>query len=168
MHWFVLVRNSKPLERRSGGSWWPIHWCWTSMASDCWIRVGMLLGRRTGRSVSDTLMSNYTAHTHTHTRSLRVWNCSQNFVNLFLCCQFLVLCPLARMLVKLPSTICKNRCFKGNLRVYLFFFGILSGWVHERSHYLFSSCLDENLSLLLPSVDLALLLSPPRKFRIWW
>lgn len=61
--WFVVlnhIRNSKALGKQSGDSWRPIPSCWTSTASSCWIRVAMLLGLRTGRSASNTLMSKYT------------------------------------------------------------------------------------------------------------
>lgn len=50
-------RNSKALGKPSGDSWQPTPSCWTSTASNCWIRVGTLLGLPTGTSASSTLMS---------------------------------------------------------------------------------------------------------------
>lgn len=92
-------RNSKALGKLSGDSWRPIPWCWTSMASNCWIRAGMLLGLLTGRSASSTLMSKHTQiHKHIVQKLRGVKIAARMCVNLWLRCQFLLSGPLARQL----------------------------------------------------------------------
>lgn len=106
------LRNSKSLGKPSGDSWQPIPWCWTSTASSCWIRAGMLLGLPTGRSASSTLMSKHT-HIHKHERIMQQQLRGNTIaaricVNLTLGCQSLLLCALARPLFEI---LFKLNCF---------------------------------------------------------
>lgn len=71
-----LARNSKALGKPSADSWWPTPSCWTSTASSCWIRAGMLPGRQTGSSASATWTSNYL---HAHTQPYTTINQSGNW-----------------------------------------------------------------------------------------